>query len=295
MSGIKPHTIRIWEQRYNLLSPMRTDSNFRNYAKEDVKYLIRLAGLNLDGNRISTLAEKSRQEIKQEFQELKDQSANADVFVQSLLIDMLNLDEESFIYNLKLIESRIGFENTYYKVCLKLIEKCDVVLTKRKILSCYQHFAQALMRRHLVVKHSRLASDLTQPGAKTFVLFLLDIAYHECALLFAAYKLKSIGHRVIYLGIDVSPENLSEIQESMEVDYLYTAVLNTVASKKIKNGISKIKVDPDNPALLVVNSPDAAFLLSDFDNDQGVALSSTDSLKEFFETISLNADKQQVA
>jgi len=84
LSGIKPHTIRIWEQRYELLKPHRTDSNFRSYSKDDVQYLIRLAGLNLDGNRISTLATKSRQEIVDGFESLCSSTQNTAVYVLKL-------------------------------------------------------------------------------------------------------------------------------------------------------------------------------------------------------------------
>jgi len=292
LSGIKPHTIRIWEQRYDLLTPMRTDSNFRYYSLDDVKYLIRLAGLNLAGNRISALAEKTKEEIQDEFLELRTRTKNPEVYVQSLLIDMLKLDEVGFKKNLKSIQSKIGFDDTCTKVCFRLIEKCNLVLTKRNMPSGYEHFAHALIRNYII---SQLESSTVEPktNAKTFILFLLENDFREFALQYCACKLKQMGHKVIYLGLGVSPDNILELNADFKIDYLLTTTHKSHTDNKIKKHFKKITDALDTGTLFVVNSFEAESLIQDNKIGTSKALTSDEALIDFLNTdFNATTDKQ---
>jgi len=285
MSGIKPHTIRIWEQRHNLLTPTRTESNFRTYSPEDVRYLIRLGGLNANGHKISALANMSREDITKEFEDLRSRTMNPEVFIKCLLIDMLNLDERSFKHNLEFTQSRIGFDDTCTEVCLRLIEKCSLVLSKRKVASCYEHFAHALMRDHFLKQRVEPLNVPRDFEAKTFVLFLLESDSHECGLLFIAHKLRCFGHRVLYLGFDIRPENLKEISEVEHVDFYVTTVHEFIPKAKIKRSIKKMCDEMSDAATLVAIGKEAESFLPEGHNAAHISMSMAEALINFKDLI----------
>lgn len=294
LSGIKAHTIRIWEQRYDLLTPLRTNSNFRSYHLDDLKYLIRIAGLNLAGKRISALAEKTREEIADGFTMLRLESMSPEIHVQSLLIDMLDLDEIGFRKNLKSIQSKIGFDDTCTKVCFRLIEKCNLVLTKRKMPSSYEHFAHALIRNYIITQLES-STFKPNPNAKTFVLFLLENYFHESALHYSTYKLKQSGHRVIYLGLGVSPDNILELNADLKIDYLLTTTHNSLTDRKIKKRFKKITEALNKGTVLVVNSLNAESLIEGNKKGTSKALTSDEALLEFLNTDFGSQSDRQVA
>jgi len=295
MSGIKPHTIRIWEQRYDLVNPERTDANFRCYNTRDVVYLIRLAGLNHDGHKISSLAEKTREEITSDFDELKMRATNPEFFVQCLLINMLNLDQVSFMANLALSQSKIGIDETCTEVCFKLIEKCNQVLTKRKINSCYEHFAHALIRNHFLSNQIELKnSDLNRNG-KTYVLFILESDFHECELLYASYKLRKAGHQVIYLGFKINADHINEIARDIPVDYFLTTINTFSSKKKIENNIKKILAELDDKSTLIIHSKNADKLVPQESKAKCISLTDLAEFKSFLNNATVPIFEQRTS
>jgi len=178
------------------------------------------------------------------------------------------------------------------EVCFEVIEKCNLVLTKRKMHSAYEHFAHAMFRNHLLSQTPDAPAD---SNAKTFVLFLLEGDFHECPLLFSSYKLKQLGQKVIYLGLSVSPENLVEVCKDVEVDYMLTTMYSQTKQKKIISQLRKIIDGITDNTKLVVSAYFANSLMSEEKKDSCILLSSIEEHRQFLENIAPGRPGMQVA
>lgn len=223
-TGIKAHTIRIWEKRYGIVEPARTDTNIRYYDDEDLKRLLNVSILNRHGFKISEITKLSTQEIAEKILQVTVQSVNVDNYIESLVIAMIELNEEQFDKTLTSLIIKMGFEDAVLKVLYPLFERIGVLWQVGSIVPAQEHFISALIRQKMIVAIDGITAP-RKPEGKTCVLFLPENEWHELGLLFCSYLLKKAGHHVVYLGQNVPVGNIQMVVKKHPVRFLITQLV----------------------------------------------------------------------
>jgi len=219
LSGIKAHTIRIWEKRYNLIDPHRTNTNIRYYTDDDLKKILNVAVLNRQGIKISNIARLNDLELKEEIIRITRTTKSHDTIVDSLVIAMVDLDE----YKLESIIDRsivkVGFKSTVVDVLYPFLDKVGILWQSGDVNPAQEHFVSNLIRQKIISAIDQLPNTF-YPRAKKFMLLLPEDEWHELVLLFSQYLLKESNHEVIYLGQSVPYSDVLTTGSSKEFDYI---------------------------------------------------------------------------
>jgi DNA-binding transcriptional MerR regulator len=219
LSGIKAHTLRIWEQRYGILNPERTDTNIRWYCNDKLKHLLNVTFLYEHGYKISKIALLKPEEVVSEVNKIVDKEENVCDQIRGLVISMIELEEERFEAIISNNIQHHGFPYTIEKIVYPFLSKIGVMWQTGSINPAQEHFISNLIRQKLIA-----AIDAQKPSSnencKRFILFLPDGELHELSLLYFNYLLKSKGHRVIYLGQSVPLNDLKKVVEIREPEFL---------------------------------------------------------------------------
>lgn len=231
LSGIKAHTLRIWEQRYNLLSPKRTDTNIRFYDDDDLKLILNVALLNDNGYKISKIAKMNLSEIRAEVVTLSERTLTHDDQIHALTICMIEMDEERFDKVLSTNILKIGFEQTMLNIIYPFMSKIGVLWQTGAINPAQEHFMSNLVRQKLIVA---IDGQIYKGGGKKFLLFLPEGELHEISLLFAAYLIKLKGHKVFYLGQSTPRADLELVYKMHKPDYLMTVITTSPGSEQVQ-------------------------------------------------------------
>jgi MerR family transcriptional regulator, light-induced transcriptional regulator len=240
LSGIKAHTIRIWEQRYSFLKPHRTDTNIRFYSNEELKKLLNVALLNKFGFKISHIDKMNEAEINVKILSLNQLEAQQDRIVNTLIQNMVDLDMERFEEVLDdFIEAR-GIEKTISQIIFPFLEKIGILWLTNHINPGQEHLVTNIIRQKLIVGIEIVRSSVQID--KTVLLFLPEGEYHELSLLFINYMLKSKGVKTIYLGCSIPLSDVEYLAKLKKPDYLYTHLTTSGAKfniDKFLEGLSK--------------------------------------------------------
>lgn len=202
LSGIKAHTIRIWEKRYNLIEPHRTTTNIRYYTDKDLKKILNVAMLNRNGIKISMIARLSEQELKNEILRVNTSNTDFNNSIDALIVSMVDMDELKFNSIVNKSISRQGFTGAFLNIVLPFLERIGVLWMSGDINPAQEHFVSNLVRQKIISANHEL-TDAFNPAAHRFLLFLPEGEWHEIGLLFAQYLIRKAGHKVIYLGQSV--------------------------------------------------------------------------------------------
>jgi len=239
LTGIKAHTIRIWEKRYGLIDPERTSTNIRAYCDSDLKKLLNISILNKNGFKISKIAQFSPVEIAENINKLSEYFPDSESLIENLTIAMIDLDEYKFEKILSRAIIQFGFENTAIKILNPFLVKIGIMWQTGSINPAQEHFVSNLVRRKMLVAIDDQIRD-TQSHGRTFVLFLPEGEMHEMSLLFASYLIRKRGHKVIYLGQSVPLNDLIEVSKSCNPDYFLTSFITSMANCDIFNYLLNI-------------------------------------------------------
>lgn len=237
LSGIKAHTLRIWEQRYNLLSPKRTDTNIRFYDDDDLKLILNVALLNDNGYKISKIAKMNLSEIRAEVVTLSERTLTHDDQIHALTICMIEMDEERFDKVLSTNILKIGFEQTMLNIIYPFMSKIGVLWQTGAINPAQEHFMSNLVRQKLIVA---IDGQIYKGGGKKFLLFLPEGELHEISLLFAAYLIKLKGHKVFYLGQSTPRADLELVYKMHKPDYLMTVITTSPGSEQVQEYVDDL-------------------------------------------------------
>ncbi|MFP4366063.1 MAG: MerR family transcriptional regulator [Bacteroidales bacterium] len=241
LSGIKAHTIRIWEKRYGIIMPERTDTNIRLYSDEDLKKLLNVSILNRYGLKISHLAKLSQDDLKEKVIHISRDTSDASVQIENLIISMLELDEWKFDKILSGSIIRMGFEDTLVKVMHPFFEKIGLLWQTGSINPAQEHFVSNLLRQKLIVAIDG-QEPVTREDQDTFILFLHENELHELGLLFYSYLLKKKGMKVIYLGQAVPFEDLKKITHIQNARYFLTSFTTGIKEQALRTYLEKMAV-----------------------------------------------------
>lgn len=223
LTGIKAHTIRIWEKRYGLISPNRTDTNRRYYDDDQVKRLLNVATLVASGHKISKIAAYSDGQLHEYIEAAEnygDASSSNIAFVNDMISSMLVFDEAAFEKVFSAAVLRMGFYETVVNVVYPFLIKTGVLWTTDKSVPAQEHFASCIIRRKLMA-----ATDGLLPATNTsrcFLLFLPPSEWHEVGLMFANYIIRANGFPTVYLGQNVPTEGVAQVWASGKPTHLVT-------------------------------------------------------------------------
>jgi len=228
LSGIKAHTIRIWEQRYSFLKPARTGTNIRFYSNDELKKLLNVALLNKFGFKISHIDKMNEGEIREKILSLNQMEAQQERIVNTLIQNMVDLDMESFEEVLDNFITARGIEKTILQIIFPYLEKIGILWLTNHINPAQEHLVTNIIRQKLIVGIESINTNIKIN--KTVLLFLPEGEYHELGLLFMNYLLKSKGVCTIYLGCSIPLSDVDYVARLKKPDYLY-AHLTTVGAK----------------------------------------------------------------
>ncbi|MEO7310860.1 MAG: MerR family transcriptional regulator [Chitinophagaceae bacterium] len=241
LSGIKAHTIRIWEQRYNFLKPQRTNTNIRYYSNEELKTILNVALLNKYGFKISHLDKMMPADILDKIYLLSQSQAQYDRVINDLVTCMVDLDIDKLEEILDDYIIGRGMEKTITQVIFPFLEKIGILWATSHITPAQEHLVSNVVRQKLLVGIERSKSVVKLD--KSLLLFLPEGEHHELGLLFMYYLLKNKGVRVWYLGSNVPVKDLDFIIKAKKPDAVYahlTSVANNFNFEKFLNRLHQI-------------------------------------------------------
>jgi len=239
LSGIKAHTIRIWEKRYGLFEPERTPTNIRYYSDEDLKKLLNVTILNRNGFKISNIVSMDNHEINDRIIEISDSFHDFTNQIEQLTLAMIDFDEVRFERVLSSSVIKIGFDETVRRILYPFFERIGVLWQIGTIYPAQEHFVSNLIRQKLIIAIDGQVGNIRE-NPLTFLLFLPPNEWHELGLLFYNYLLRRAGHNVIYLGQSLPLEDLAEIKSKQHIDYVLTSFTTHITNKKFNEAINSI-------------------------------------------------------
>jgi len=223
ITGIKAHTIRIWEQRYNILKPKRTDTAVRYYEEDDLRFMLNVAILNKNGYKISKLAQLSRLEIAKKCLSVSETSPEFESQINALTAAMLEFNEREFNKVMSINMLKLGIDDCMVKIIFPFLAHVGILWSAGSIHPAHEHFVINLVRQKLYVGVESLSA--VQPTrTKKFLLFVPTGETHDLGLLFANHVLRSQGMEVIFLGSGLPIEDLHNIFKAQEPDYIFTSL-----------------------------------------------------------------------
>ncbi|MCB0706091.1 MAG: MerR family transcriptional regulator [Saprospiraceae bacterium] len=239
LSGIKAHTIRIWEQRYGIINPKRTETNIRYYQDDDLKLLLNIALLNRNGLRISKIAKMTQQELAEKVASVSEINFEYGTQLDALTLSMIEMDEWKFDRIISTNIHQIGFERTMLEVIHPFLDKLSVLWLTGSINPVQENFIGNLVRQKLIVAIDKVPMP-NGPEAKKFILYLPEGEKQELSLLFMHFLLKSRGHQVLYIGQDISISDLADVQKIHNPDFIFTMISETFSKEPIHNYIQSL-------------------------------------------------------
>lgn len=239
LSGIKAHTIRIWEQRYGILEPKRTHTNVRYYQDDDLKLLLNVALLNKRGIKISKIAKMPKQEIVEKVADVAEISYADGTQPDALTISMMEMDQGKFDRIIRTNTTQIGFERTMLEVIYPFLEKLSLLWLTGSITPVQEKFISYLIRQKLInaINDTPLNTD---KSAKRIFLYLPQGERQELSLLFMYYMLKKRGFCVLYLGQEVTIDDLEDAHSIRPADYIFTLITETFSREPLQHYINRL-------------------------------------------------------
>ena len=222
LSGIKAHTIRMWEQRYGLLRPVRTATNIRMYCNDDLRRLLNVSTLCSRGQRISQVARLSDEEIKCAVLACCNDAHDYHQQVNGLLAAMLSFDEQRLNQLFTEAAARLGFEQMMLFVAYPLLQRIGLMWLAGTVNPAQEHLLAHLLRQKLLAATDALPT--VPASARRWVLFLPENELHELALLFMNYTLRARGQHTLYLGQNLPVEELAAVCATYQPDVVVTVL-----------------------------------------------------------------------
>jgi DNA-binding transcriptional MerR regulator len=220
ISGIKAHTIRIWEQRYEFLKPNRTDTNIRTYTNQDLKRVLNIALLNKYGFKISHIDKMNEGEREEKIRSLSDQKAQNERVVNDLVKFMIDVEVEKIDQVLENHISLTGVEQTITQIIFPFMEKIGILWVTNHINPAQEHLVSNLIRQKLIVGIDKIVID--DKTNKSALLFLPEGEFHELGLLFVCYLLKRKGIYPFYLGANMPIKDVQYLVDFKKPDFIYS-------------------------------------------------------------------------
>ena len=215
LTGVKAHTIRIWEKRYKLLVPERTDTNIRQYDLVNLKKLLNITFLYKEGYKISKIAKFDEHEINNLIESLAETNKE-DFAQQEFKKAMFDFDHHLFTKTYDKISAEKSFDEVFKTVFLPLLYELGVLWQTGTIDPSHERFISELIKQKIIINISRIQATNTKKEVPAFALFLPQEEIHEIGLLYANYEIIAAGFNTVYLGTNIPLESLKHILKHYE-------------------------------------------------------------------------------
>ena len=241
ISGIKAHTIRIWEKRYNVFSPKRTETNIREYCQEDLRKIITFGALNSRGVKISKLVTLSDEELSAQVLSLSQNPDDIEFQIEKLITAAICLDEQSFEDTIQVNLKSVGFEKTFEKLMYAFFERLGSLWHLGSINPAQEHFISNLIRQKLIVSLDNCKSRLTE--SKVLIAYLPEGEWHELGLLYYSYLAVNKGYKLIYLGQSTPYDGARWAITNKQPDVVLVSFVQTISQKKLASYMERMVND----------------------------------------------------
>ena len=263
-SGIKPHTIRVWEQRYNAFKPDRSEGNTRYYNNEQLRRLLNIVSLLESGHKVSELCSMPDDLLYGLVIKTNKSTGNDahEYFVFQMISAGMNYDGDYFEELFEKSLSKFGILQTYTKIIYPLLVRIGVMWSSNVLPIPKEHFISNIIRQKILRSIDSLPS--VNSSVDNWLLFLPENEFHEIGLLFADYIIRNSGRKVIYLGNSVSQESILTAIEEIKPSYLLVFIVHYGLFENIQEYFDtlnnkffgkKIYVAGNNKILSLINFP----------------------------------------
>lgn len=220
-SGVKAHTIRIWEKRYELLSPERTETNIRFYSLESLKKLLNISLLNSEGIKISKIANYDHETFEEVLNQTVSEKVNKSQFTNQLKIAMLNFDVILFEEACSQIAKVLSFSDIFKNYFIPFLGDIGLLWQSGSINPTHEHFVSNIIKQKILINTYHLQIKEVLKHDKLFILFLPDNEIHDLGLTYLQYEIVNAGYKSIMLGASVPIDSLKPfINEGQEVIFI---------------------------------------------------------------------------
>lgn len=223
LSGVKAHTLRIWEQRYKIVVPERTDTNIRYYTDEQLRLILNIALLNKQGMKISKLANLDSFDIEQKVGEMQTSDSPFEYYINLMISSMIILDHEDFSAAVSKALDVYSFEKFCSDIVFPFLKRIGVLWMSGSINPAQEHFASNIIKRKIIIEIDKLNKH--KEGGKEFLLFLPEGEFHELSLLVSEFIILNNGHNTHYFGSSLPVSDLKEILQLVSADYIFCVML----------------------------------------------------------------------
>ena len=230
LSGIKAHTIRIWEKRYNILQPMRSETNIRNYDLANLQKLLNVVLLNSYGYKISRIAEYSSEKIELIVREIISEKSVKNHAINAFKMAMINFDQALFFNTYNNLLSEKSFRDVFYDVVIPLMNEIGLLWQAGTITPAQEHFITFLIKQKLLLNTEKLQILEPTRSDKVFVLYLPENEIHELGLMYLNYEILLNGYKTIYLGESVPITSLIAMKKYFD-SIVYVSYLTVEPTK----------------------------------------------------------------
>lgn len=284
LSGIKAHTIRIWEKRYNILEPLRTDTNIRYYDVANLQKILNISTLNSFGYKISNLAKIPDDKIPQLVKEVLSKKSLANHVINNFKLAMMNFDRQLFLSTYDSLLKEKSFRQIFHEYFIPLLEEIGTLWQTETITPAHEHFISYLIKQKVASETERLVVKENNDG-RTYVLYLPEGEIHELGLMFLNYEFLLKGYNVIYLGESLPAENIRNLKNYFNnitfISYITVAPEMKAVNDYIE-GLNQQILNDDATKLLLFGR-NTQFI---HPKNLGSNITIYASIKDFVETIS---------
>jgi MerR family transcriptional regulator, light-induced transcriptional regulator len=230
LSGIKAHTIRIWEKRYNILEPLRTDTNIRTYDSANLQKLLNVVLLNTYGYKISRIAEFPVDKISLIVREIVSEKNANNHALNAFKLAMVNFDQNLFVSTYNSLLSEKSFREVFYDVFIPLMNEIGLLWQSGTISPAQEHFISFLIKQKLLINTEKVQMLEPTRTDKVFVLYLPENEIHELGLMYLNYEILLNGYKSVYLGESVPVESLMEMKNYFD-NIIYISYMTVKPTK----------------------------------------------------------------
>lgn len=255
LSGIKAHTIRIWEKRYNILEPMRSETNIRFYDIKNLQKLLNIVLLHNYGYKISKISTLSSEEFNKLANDIISEKSAKNHAISTFKIAMMNFDQTLFFNTYNKLLSEKSFKEVFYSVFIPLMQELGFLWQTDTISPAHEHFITYLIKQKLLINTEKVQTLTPTREDKVFVLFLPSNEIHELGIMYLNYEILLHGYQTIYLGESIPIDSLLDLKSAFEkitfVSYFTVEPNPEILEDYVDEMYQKLIKDSDNEMLLL--------------------------------------------
>ena len=255
LSGIKAHTIRIWEKRYNVLEPMRSDTNIRSYDIKNLQKLLNIVLLHNYGYKISKIGTLNQEQINKLANDIISEKSAKNHAISTFKMAMMNFDQSLFFNTYNQLLNEKSFREVFYTVFVPLMQELGFLWQTETITPAHEHFITYLIKQKLLINTEKVQILEPIKNDKVFVLFLPLNEIHELGLMYLNYEILLNGYQTIYLGESIPTDSLVDLKNSFEkitfVSYLTVEPNQDEVHEYLADMYSKLLENTNHELLLL--------------------------------------------